>query len=313
MADNDLDLEKESSTGMERVMFVLIPIVFTAVLVAVLLTLFNMDFRDGLLKVANKIPYVNNWVPDPKLTPEEQKAADAKAQTESSDATIKQLKTELTEQTAQLEQATTAKAEQDKKVQELEQKISSIEEQQTAQAEQQKDSSATNEDPYLKQVKSLSSMYEDMRPSKSAPILQNMTNEEVVQLLSFMRPENQVRILEKMDPQLAADITQELKNATNSSDLSVAALQSRIKKEAATPSSTSSTNLDTTQLGATFSSMNADTGAKLILETNKISPDKALNILSSVDAATRSKLLEAMNKENPASTTKILNKLLGSN
>ncbi|MNI65230.1 hypothetical protein D3C73_1207230 [compost metagenome] len=57
--------------------------------------------------------------------------------------------------------------------------------------------------------------------------------------------------------------------------------------------------------------MSASSGAKLLLETYKLSPDKTLTILNSVDDATRSQLLENMSTENSVETAKILNRLMG--
>ncbi len=97
LAENelDMDLEKESGGGFERFMFFLIPIVFTIVLVGVLLTLFNMDFRSEMISLGNKIPIVKNWIPEPKDKVAKSKEADQKAQSQSSEATIQQLKADL--------------------------------------------------------------------------------------------------------------------------------------------------------------------------------------------------------------------------
>nr|WP_235440454.1 hypothetical protein [Paenibacillus sp. DMB20] len=93
MARNDMPIDKEeSSGGFERILLFLIPIIFTIVLVAVLLTLFNVNVRNGMMDVANKIPIVKNWVPDPKLTPEEEKEKKLKDQEVSAEATIQELK-----------------------------------------------------------------------------------------------------------------------------------------------------------------------------------------------------------------------------
>lgn len=153
-----------------------------------------------------------------------------------------------------------------------------------------------------------------MSPSKAAPILQNMTNEEMVLLLSSMQSAARTKVLEKMDPKTAADVTMMMKDAKPSGDLALDALQSRLKKETATTSTASTTNsknLDKNQLSQTFASMSASSGAKLLLETYKLSPDKTLTILNSVDDATRSQLLENMSTENSVETAKILNKLMG--
>ncbi|PIH61259.1 MotE family protein [Paenibacillus sp. LK1] len=309
MAVKDTDMEKESSGGWEKFLMISIPIVFTVVLLGVLLTLFNVDIRNNLLDVANKIPVVKNWVPDPVLDPEKKKLEKSEQQVESAEATIDKLKAQVSEKEAELKAAKDATTTEAKKASDLKKKLDD--------AEKAAETAAQNpetESDYQKQIKDLAKMYADMSPSKAAPILQNMTNEEMVLLLSAMQSAARTKVLEKMDPKTAADVTMMMKDAKPSGDLALDALQSRLKKETAstsTATTTNSKNLDKNQLSQTFASMSASSGAKLLLETYKLSPDKTLTILNSVDDATRSQLLENMSTENSVETAKILNKLMG--
>ncbi|MFB8373536.1 MotE family protein [Paenibacillus taichungensis] len=309
MAVKDTDMEKESSGGWEKFLMISIPIVFTVVLLGVLLTLFNVDIRNNLLEVANKIPIVKDWVPDPVLDPEKKKLEKSEQQVESAEATIDKLKAQVSEKETELKAAKDATTTEAKKASDLQKKLDD--------AEKAAETAAQNpetESDYQKQIKDLAKMYADMSPSKAAPILQNMTNEEMVLLLSVMQSAARTKVLEKMDPKIAADVTMMMKDAKPSGDLALDALQSRLKKETATTSTattTNSKNLDKNQLSQTFASMSASSGAKLLLETYKLSPDKTLTILNSVDDATRSQLLENMSTENSVETAKILNKLMG--
>ncbi|MEC0109243.1 kinesin [Paenibacillus taichungensis] len=309
MAVKDTDMEKESSGGWEKFLMISIPIVFTVVLLGVLLTLFNVDIRNNLLDVANKIPVVKDWVPDPVLDPEKKKLEKSEQQVESAEATIDKLKAQVSEKETELKAAKDATTTEAKKASDLQKKLDD--------AEKAAETAAQNpetESDYQKQIKDLAKMYADMSPSKAAPILQNMTNEEMVLLLSAMQSTARTKVLEKMDPKTAADVTMMMKDAKPSGDLALDALQSRLKKETAstsTATTTNSKNLDKNQLSQTFASMSASSGAKLLLETYKLSPDKTLTILNSVDDATRSQLLENMSTENSVETAKILNKLMG--
>ncbi|QLG41395.1 MULTISPECIES: MotE family protein [unclassified Paenibacillus] len=309
MAVKDTDMEKESSGGWEKFLMISIPIVFTVVLLGVLLTLFNVDIRNNLLEVANKIPVVKDWVPDPVLDPEKKKLEKSEQQVESAEATIDKLKAQVSEKETELKAAKDATTTEAKKASDLQKKLDD--------AEKAAETAAQNpetESDYQKQIKDLAKMYAEMSPSKAAPILQNMTNEEMVLLLSAMQSAARTKVLEKMDPKTAADVTMMMKDAKPSGDLALDALQSRLKKETATTSTASTTNsknLDKNQLSQTFASMSASSGAKLLLETYKLSPDKTLTILNSVDDATRSQLLENMSTENSVETAKILNKLMG--
>lgn len=310
MAVKDTDIEKESGSGWEKFLMISIPIVFTVVLLGVLLTLFNVDIRNNMLELANKIPVVKDWVPDPVLDPEKEKLDESEKQVESAEATIEKLKSQVAAKETELQAAKEAATTEAKKASDLQAKLDEAEKAaETAAAEVPE-----SESDYQKQIKDLAKMYADMSPSKAAPILQNMTNEEMVLLLSAMQSTARTKVLEKMDPKTAADVTMMMKDAKPSGDLALDALQSRLKKETAattTTTATNSKNLDKTQLSQTFSSMSASSGAKLLLETYKLSPDKTLTILNSVDDATRSQLLENMSTENSAETAKILNRLMG--
>ncbi|MBB6019347.1 flagellar motility protein MotE (MotC chaperone) [Paenibacillus sp. JGP012] len=310
MAVNDTDMEKESGNGWEKFLMISIPIVFTVVLLGVLLTLFNVDIRNNALELAQKIPFVKNWVPDPVLDPEKEKLKSSEKQVESAEATIEKLKSQVTAKDAEIKAAKEAAAAETQKTADLQKKLDDAQKA----AETAATAQPETESDYQKQIKSLAKMYADMSPSKAAPILQNMTNEEMVLMLSAMQSTARTKVLEKMDPKTAADVTMMMKDAKPSGDLAVDALQSRLKKETAAASTTTATNsknLDKNQLSQTFASMSASSGAKLLLETYKISPDKTLTILNSVNDATRSQLLENMSKEDSVETAKVLNRLMG--
>lgn len=311
MARQETPLEKEESGGrFERVLLILIPVIFTIVLLGALAVFFKGDVRDGLIDVANKIPIVKNWVPDPVLTPEEQKLKEAKQQEESAEATIVELKKQLAESEQTLNEVTEQKETQERKVKELETQIESM--QSTTQSTTQSNE-AEEEDAYTKQVRELSKLYADMSPSKAAPIMQNLTQEEMVLMLSQMKNGNRVAILQKMDPKVAADVTMKLKDAETSDNMAIAALQSRLKKnEVAGAEKQTSNNLDKNQLNQTFAGMTPSNAADLLMQTYKISPAKTMTILKTVDDATRSRILNAMSSKDAELAAKILNRLMGS-
>lgn len=308
MAQTELDEElEESGGGFSRFLFFMTPILFTVVLLGVLLTLFNVNIRDAIFDLGNKIPIVKNFIPDPEVPGKEEKKVDEKKQQESTEATVKELKEQVEKQAALLDEANQKAAEQEGKVKELETQLDTAE--QTAQEEQQAEEQAA----YQKEVKKLAQIYSEMSPSKAAAIFDKLTTEETLQMFSVMSNESKVAILEKMDPEKAAAISIRLKDAKPAEDLAIAALQSRLKKEAAgdAQTQTTSSTLDDQQLAQTFSSMSADAASKLIIQTYKISPDKALKILKAVDGATRSKILDAMTKADEKLTVKIVNQLVG--
>lgn len=305
MARNDMPIDQEETGGgFERILMFLIPIIFTVVLVGVLLTLFNVNVRNGMMDLANKIPIVKNWVPDPVLTPEQEKEKKLKEQEESAEATIQELKKQLAGMEQSVKEMTEQKAAQENIAKSLQAQIDELQKPQVPQEEE--------EDSYEKQIRDLAKMYADMSPSKAAPIMQNLTTEEMVLMFSEMKGSSRVAILEKMDPKTAAEATMKLKDAKPSKDMAIAALQSRLKKdEEATAEKTPSKTLDKNQLNLTFSQMTPASASELLVQTYKISPQKTLTILKSVNDSTRAKILSVMSTKNPEIAAKIVNLLMG--
>ncbi|MCM3782959.1 kinesin [Neobacillus mesonae] len=300
------ELERESSSGWEKFLIIAVPIVFTVVLVAVLLFVLNGNVKKNVLELASQIPIVKEWIPEEALDPETVQERKVERQLESNEATIDTLKTKLAAAETELEEVKEQKVQQDNKVKELEEEIK--EKQQTT------DSSAEEKvDPYQQEIKDLAKMYGQMRPSKAAPIIQSMTLEEQVQLLSEMKSDEQSGILEKMNPQSAAELTTALKEAKTSEEKAIAALQSQLNASKPAEASTDSNNrnLDKTELTQTFATMSAESGANLILEINKLSSDQAMTILKTVDDAKRAELLDSMSSIDKEASAKILNRLMG--
>ncbi|WP_052421383.1 hypothetical protein [Paenibacillus sp. FSL R7-0273] len=311
MANNDMELEnEESASKFERFLFLMIPIIFTLVLLGVLLTLFNMDIRNKALEVGNKLPFVSQWIPDPPAEPGGEAAEEegGKEQAESSESTIKELKAQLAEKDAQLQQINNEKTEQATQVEALQKQIDTM----TAEAAAAK-AAVEEEDPYQDKVTELAKLYSGMKASKAAPIMENLTAEEQVQILSAMNNASKTAILEKMDPEMAAEVSIKLKESTNSTDMAIAALQSRLKQNqadtAAAPAA--SGNLDQEKLSQTFTSMPAAEAAALLSSMYTVSPDKVITVLNTVGDTVRSSILAEMTKKDSALSAKILNRLMG--
>lgn len=313
MANKDMELENEESAGkFERFLFLMIPIIFTLVLLGVLLTLFNMDIRDKVLGIADKIPVVRNIVPDPPVDPDVAAGTDPEAQSEeqaaSSETTIKELKAQLAQQDAQLKQVAEEKTAQESQVQALKKQIEDMKEEAEAAAEAAAEDTV---DPYQEKVTDLAKLYAGMKASKAAPIMENLTAEEMVQVFNAMNNASKTAILEKMDPKKAAEVSIKLKETTNSTDMAIAALQSRLKQNDSAAPATTAANLDQEKLNQTFTSMPAAEAASLLGSMYSISPDKVITILKSVSDGVRSSILGEMTSKDSAQAAKIVNRLMG--
>lgn len=307
MAQNDLELEEEGTAGkFERFLFLMIPIIFTIVLLGVLLTMLNADVRSNVLELANKIPIVKNWVPDPPADPEREARQQSEEQAESSEATINELKAQLAEQAGLVQQANEEKEALQHLIAALENEVQLLEEQQAAALE----TAAANEG-YNEQISDMAKLYASMKPSKAVPILENLTNEELVQIFSAMNNSARTAILERMNPEKAAEVTVKLKENVTSTDMAIAALQSRLNEMSASEGGgTTSARLDNQQLSQTFASMAAAPAAELLSQMYATNPAQVITVLGAVPDATRSSILAEITKLDKARAAQILNRLM---
>jgi flagellar motility protein MotE (MotC chaperone) len=302
---SNADVEKSGYSGFERFLFFLTPIMFTAVLLGVLLLLFNQNWRQHALEIGNKIPLLNAVLPDPSAAGGGTEGIDTDELTvKNAKEKVDELRAQLAEQEAALQKANAESAARQKTIDQLKSQIASL-------TEQNKEKTISAEQ-YTERIRSLAEMYGKMTPGKAAPILQNMTVEEAALVLGSMNDSARGRILEKMSPQVAAEVTARLKDAESVSDQQIAALQSRIRELEQQLRSDTST-LDTAQLKQTFTSMDASSAAKLLLQLAASEQSKALRILGSLDDSTRSGVLAAMSKEDSKTTARLVAKLMPAN
>lgn len=292
-----METEGTRSYGaMERfLIWFLIPFVFTAVLLGVLLTIFDYDVMSGVLKAAKQIPVVKSIVPEPKnktatdakangaaTPPQAQVASSPQEQQAQSAAKIDEVQQELKKAEATIQQR-------DQTIKDLQLKNSTLE-------EKMKTKTLTDEE-YTSQIQQLAAMYAKMSPSKSAPILENLTTKEQVLVLSMMKTDDRVKVLEKMDPKKAADASILLKDQAAVKDTEIAALQERLK-QAITPDPKQAQKLSKDDLGTTFSTMTPKNAAIVLMEMQNSNPDKVLSILSSMDSAGRSRIIAAISDQS---------------
>lgn len=289
----EMEAEKPTFSAFERFLYwFFIPIVFTMVLMGALFSLFGYSATDELLKIGNNVPGLSAVLPDPKGEAKEAQApaqgtavhAEGTPEAAATEATaqLAALQKQLEAQTAELAGSTQAMKDKDQTIKDLQAKVAAL--------EAQKVSAAKSDEEYQALITETASMYAKMSPSKAAPIMQNLTLKEQVLLLSEMKTDDRVRILEKMDAKKAAEASIYLKDAVPAKDKQIAALQERLdlnKTATATPSSA----MTKQELGQTFASMTPKSAAELLVEMNKTDSAKVVEILNSMDVAGRSKIM----------------------
>ena len=280
---SDANAEKEGYSGFERFLFFLTPILFTAVLLGVLLFLFNGDLRDSALKAGNKIPVLSSLLPEPSK-PESTEVSEEDLSVSNAKKKIDELNAQLVSAQSELQQEKDKSAQNEQTIAQLQTQIESLN-------KQIQDKTLTSEQ-YDSKITGLADMYGKMVPGKAAPILESMTLEEASLVLGAMTDTQRGRILEKMTPAVAAEVTTRLKDANSVEDQEIAALQSRIKELESVNSDTSI--LDTSALSNTFSSMQPASAAAILFEMSQTNQAKTLRILGALPDASRSQVLAAM-------------------
>lgn len=289
----EMEAEKPTFNAFERFLYwFFIPIVFTMVLIGALLSLFDYNVKDELLKIGNKVPGLSAVLPDPKSDAKTAQApalktatsAEGSAGQASADvlAQLDALQKQLQTQTAELANSNQAAKDKDQTIKDLQAKIAALEAQKVTQAK--------SDEEYQALVAQTASMYAKMSPSKAAPIMENLTLKEQVLLLSEMKTDDRVRILEKMDPKKAAEASIYLKDSVPAKDRQIAALQERLKLNE-TQSTTQNSAMTKDELGKTFANMTPKSAAELLVEMNKTDSAKVLEILNSMEVTARSKVM----------------------
>lgn len=295
------DVEKSSYSGFERFLFFVTPILFTAVLLGVLLLAFDKGSRDYAFELGNKVPVINSLIPDPEPEAEASGNTDAELTVNNAKTKVDELNALLMDRETALKQATELTAEQK---QQLEQLQTQVDELTKANSEQ----TLTN-DEYKARITTLANMYGKMTPNKAAPILESMTLEESALIIGAMSATERGKVLERMTPQVAADVTMKLKDAETVDNREIAALQSRVKELELIIGDNSDT-LDTAELKQTFSTMQAAKAANLLLQMAVTNQSKVLRILGVLDDNSRSDILSSMSDLDKKTTAMLVGKII---
>ena len=295
-----LDNEKQGYSTLERIMFLMTPILFAIVLLGVLYTLFNNDFRNKMLEAGNSVPFLKDVLPEPKVAGGT--LNDDDLITANMSAKIADLQAQLTAIESELAAANQSKTALEQEVKDLESDNSQL--------KSVNDEQLLEDEEYEEKIQELASMFSKITPSKAAPILQSMTLEEIVLVFANMRSDDRVRIMEKMNPQTAADAAMMLKDNVKTKDLQIAALQAKLNAQKTPETKKATSVLDQEQLSATFTAMDPKSAAELLIKMVEVSPSKVLRIINAVDNQSRSAILAEMSGINEATTAQIVSKLM---
>lgn len=292
--------QSELSTFERFLYWFVVPVVFLIVLLTVLMTLFGYDTKGEIMRMAGKLPLVGSYIQDSKSAPADKTAEEPAAKDAGLDQQIATLTAKIQQQEADLKLSEEQYAKKDQEAKELQAKNDQLEE--------QLKSKTLSDEEYVNQIRQTSTMYAKMMPSKAAPIIENLTLQERVLILSEMKVEDRVRILEKMDPKIAAEASIYLKDTVPVRDREIAALQERLKlKEAEASKGTQ--KLTGSDIGETFANMTPKSAATILIEMYGVNSAKVIDILSAAETQARSKIMSEMATLDKAKAAAISNRL----
>lgn len=274
--------EKEEVSVFERILFALFPFLIIAVLILLLLTLLSSDFRAKALDVARDIPVIKALVPESTAILTD----DGELKAEKLTTKLLELEEQVTQLSTELSEAEQQNSEQAAIIQTLTTENDGLKTEVSA--------VKTTGEEYTANIVELSNMFSKMTASKAAPIIQALTLDEMALIFSHMKTANQVAIMEKMNPTVAADVTMKLKDLNATANLEIAALQARITElESKQQANSGSTTISDQELANSLAGMSSDAAAELLKNMMKISSSKVLRVLSVMNNDSRSGILES--------------------
>ncbi|MBL0388913.1 hypothetical protein JJB07_20155 [Tumebacillus sp. ITR2] len=185
-------------SGMEWTFYIVIlPMLFTALLVGIILQFLGWDITGKIGHAARAIPGVSKILPaEPQETaangetqadPAKQ-LQDAQDQIKSLEDTKKQLESDMVKK--------------DSEITNLKKQIDDLKKKPDAKKDGSTTGTASTTDPFVQQAQ----VYAQMSPTKAAAVMSQLSVTEVKHIFSKMTNEQQAAILEKMDPAIASKI-----------------------------------------------------------------------------------------------------------
>lgn len=197
---------------------VILPLIFISILTITLLWFLDYDVKSKILMTLNQVPLIEKLIDDDKLIKEEISISDGMS--ENLKVKVSDLENTLTEKDSILAENEQKLIKQDEEIKKLNQQIEELQ----AQLQVENVSAQTRD----QEIAELAKVYANMSAKSAANIISELGYEEAALVLGQMNTESKSKILEKMEPKQAADISILLKDQEYSKDKDIKALQERI-------------------------------------------------------------------------------------
>lgn len=282
---------------------ILLPVLFAAALLGIVLTFLGVDVPGALWRGANAVPGLERLIPDPPGQTEAN-AAETPEGKAGGEADRSVLQAQLQAKEAELRTLRERLAQRDREIEALNQKIASL--------QQALGGKRLTDEEREARLKETAQLYASMPPGKAARILEAMTREEAALVLARMRPEKRAQVLAQMSPQRAAELSMRLSNDTPAEDPDIAALQARIAElERQLDAAERGASASARDVAVSLARMAPKEAAAVVLELSRQQPNHAVAVLAAMDPGARGAIFDQLAKQQPALVARLTRLLLG--
>lgn len=196
---------------------IILPVMFISILTGVLLWLLDYDMKTKFLETLNQIPVIEKLIDEENINSNSELPSLNKEQLQ---LKIEELSVTLNEKNQTLSLVEKEVFTKDEEINQLKEQVKILEEQLKKKIVSDQNREA--------EIADLAKIYANMNPKNAANIISNLTSTEAVMIFAQMSVEAKSKILEKMDPVKAADLSILLKDQKYSKEQDISALQERI-------------------------------------------------------------------------------------
>jgi flagellar motility protein MotE (MotC chaperone) len=291
------EIEKPYSKIQWLFYIIIVPTIFTLLLVGIILTFLGVNVVDSVLSTGQKVPGLSSILPEPK-EPVMQESDDqapepslpeAELRASESEQEIGRLENELAQKTEEVETLT----------------------EQMEQLKKDMEDERLSEEERLSNLRELAQIYVEMSTSKSAAILENLSIQESALIMNQMASKDKSAIMSKLPPTYAAKLTIAMKEMELAENPEIAALQERVNllmNLVDNKENGDGSTISITQMVNTFTQMPPQQAATILKDMSGVSSEFQLGItiLANMDDATRSTIMAAMEAETARKYTNSL-------
>jgi flagellar motility protein MotE (MotC chaperone) len=291
------EIEKPYSKLQWLFYIIIVPTIFTLLLVGIILTFLGVNVVDSVLSTGQKVPVLSSILPEPKepinqdlddqaAEPSLQEAEERASQFEQD---IGRLENELAQKTEEVETLT----------EQMEQLKKEMQDKRLSEVER------------LNKLRELAQIYVGMSTSKSAAIIENLSLHEAALIINEMASKDQSAIMTKLTPTYAAKLTIVMKEMELAENPEIAALQERVNllmNMVDNKENGNGSTISIMQMVNTFSQMPPPQAATILKDMSGVQSEFELGItiLANMDDAGRSAIMAVMDAETARKYTNSL-------